>query len=171
MIDELIHVHDQFYIVSSSARLDDRTRVLKHGDTFAVFDRFGDIEAPGPPELGIYHQDTRFLSRLALRLGRNRPLLLSSTVKDDNALLTVDLTNPDFTIDGQVTVPRGTLHIFRTMFLWQGTCYERLRVYNYGLMPLDIPLYLQFDSDFADIFEVRGVRRERRGHKLEAVVK
>jgi glycogen debranching enzyme len=170
-LDDVIRVEDQYYILATSSLADDRTRMLKKGETFAVFDRYGDIQALGLGEQGLYHEGTRFLSRLALRLGRNRPLLLSSTVKDDNALLTVDLTNPDFTIDGQVTVPRGTLHIFRTMFLWQGTCYERLRVYNYGLMPLDIPLYLQFDSDFADIFEVRGVRRERRGHKLEAVVK
>ena len=46
-----------------------------------------------------------------------------------------------------------------------------MRVYNYGLQPLDLPLYLQFDSDFADIFEVRGLQRERRGHRLEAVAK
>jgi glycogen debranching enzyme len=106
-----------------------------------------------------------------LRLGRDRPLLLSSTVKDDNALLTVDLTNPDFTIDGHVLVPRGTLHIFRAKFLRQGMCYERLQIYNYGLMSVEVPVYLLLDADFADIFEVRGLRRERRGHKLEAVLK
>jgi glycogen debranching enzyme len=170
-LDDVIRVEDRYYILATSSLADDRTRVLKHGETFAVFDRYGDIQAPARGELGLYHEGTRFLSLFVLRVGRDRPLLLSSTVKDDNALLTVDLTNPDFTIDGQVSVPRGTLHIFRAKFLWQGTCYERLRVYNYGLMPLDIPLYLQFDSDFADIFEVRGLQRDRRGHRLEAVAK
>jgi glycogen debranching enzyme len=170
-LDDVIRVEDQYYILATSPLADDRTRVLKQGETFAVFDRYGDIQALGLGEQGLYHEGTRFLSRFILRLGRHRLLLLSSTVKDDNALLTVDLTNPDFTIGGQVSVPRGTLHILRTKFLWQGTCYERLRVYNYGIMVLDIPLYLQFDSDFADIFEVRGVRRERRGHRLEAVRK
>src|SRR5919108_3527847 len=168
---ETIQVNDQYSVLAESPRRDDRTRVLKHGETFAVFDRYGDIQASARGELGLYHEGPRFLSLFVLRVGRDRPLLLSSTVKDDNALLTVDLTNPDFTIDGQVTVPRGTLHLFRSKFLWQGTCYERLRVYNYGLMPLDIPLYLQFDSDFADIFEVRGLQRDRRGHRLEAVAK
>jgi glycogen debranching enzyme len=170
-LDDVIRVEDQYYILATSSLADDRTRVLKEGETFAVFDRYGDIQTLGRGEQGLYHEGTRFLSRFALRLGRNRPLLLSSTVKDDNVLLAVDLTNPDFTIDGQVTIPRGTLHIFRTKFIWQGTCYERLHVYNYGLMMLDIPLYLQFDTDFADIFEVRGLRRDHRGHKLEAVVK
>jgi glycogen debranching enzyme len=170
-VDDVIRVDDQCYILATSPLADDRTRVLKHNETFAVFDHYGDIQALGLGEQGLYHEGTRFLSRCALRLGRDRPLLLSSTVKDDNALLTVDLTNPDFTLDGQVTVPRGTLHILRAKFLWQGACYERLRISNYGCVPIDLPLYLHFDADFADIFEVRGLRRERRGHKLEAVVK
>jgi glycogen debranching enzyme len=129
---------------SLSARrcADDRTRGLKHGETFAVLDRYGDIHALGPDQQGLHHEDTQFLSRFVLQLGRSRPLLLSSTMKDDNALLTADLTNPDFTSDRQVTVPRGTLHIFPSTFLWQGTCYARMRVYNYGPMPIDIPLFL-----------------------------
>jgi glycogen debranching enzyme len=170
-MDDVIRVEDKHYMLVTSPLADDRTRVLKHGETFAVFDRYGNIQALGLGEQGLYHEGTRFLSRFVLRIGQSSPLLLSSTVNDDNVLLTVDLTNPDFTIDGQVTVPRGTLHIFRTKLLWQGTCYERLRVCNYGLMPLDIPLYLQFDSDFKDIFEVRGLQRYRRGDKLEAVAK
>jgi glycogen debranching enzyme len=170
-LDDVIRLEDQYYILATSSLADDRTRVLKHGETFVVFDRYGDIQPLGLGEQGLYHEETRFLSRQMLRLGRDRPLLLSSTVKDDNALLAVDLTNPDFTMDGHVVVPRGTLHIFRTKFLWQGVCYERLRIYNYGLMAVDVPLSLQLDADFADIFEVRGLRRQRRGYKLEAIVK
>jgi glycogen debranching enzyme len=170
-LDDVIRVEDQYYILATSSLADDRTQVLKQGETFAVFDRYGDMQALGLGEQGLYHEGTRFLSRFVLRLGSGRPLLLSSTVREDNALLTVDLTNPDFAIDGQVAVPRGTLHIFRNKFLWQGTYYERLQIYNYGLMPVDFPLYLQCDGDFVDIFEVRGLRREHRGRKLEAVVK
>jgi glycogen debranching enzyme len=170
-MDDVIRVEDHNYILATSSLADNRTRILKHGETFAVFDRYGDIQAPARGELGLYHEGTRFLSLFVLQVGRDRPLLLSSTVKDDNALLTVDLTNPDFTIDGKVTVPRGTLHIFRIKFLWQGICYKRLRVYNYGLIPINIPLYLQLDSDFSDIFEVRGLQRYRRGDKLEAMAK
>ena len=93
---------------------DDRIRVLKHDDTFAVFNRFGDI-TPSYGELGIYHQDTRFLSKLVLRLEKERPLLLSSTIKDDNAILAVDLMNPDVWHDGAVVIPHGTVHISRSM--------------------------------------------------------
>src|SRR5881628_3597886 len=95
MAREVIRVRDEFYIRSSSPRVDVRTRVLKQGETFAVFDRFGDIETFGTGVLGLYYQDTRFLSRLTLRLGKDRPLLLSSTVREDNAVMAVDATNPD----------------------------------------------------------------------------
>ena len=85
---------DSFYILATSTRADDRTRVLKHGETFAVFDRFGDVQPVGLGEQGLYHDGTRFLSRLELRIGGRRPLLLSSTVKEDNDLLAVDLAEP-----------------------------------------------------------------------------
>lgn len=170
MTDEIMRISDQFYILATSTWIDDRTRVLKHGNTFAVFDRFGDIEAWGPPELGIYHQDTRFLSRLALRLGKQRPMLLSSTVKDDNALLTVDLTNPDIGQSGKVSIPRGTLHIYRSKILWNATCYERLLVHNYGRASLAFTFDLEFDADFADLFEVRGMKRPHRGRRFPVEV-
>jgi hypothetical protein len=38
--------------------------------------------------------DTRYLSRLELRLNSTPLLLLSSNVEEDNAVLTVDLDNP-----------------------------------------------------------------------------
>ena len=169
-VDDVIRVNDQFYILSTSSMADDRTRVLKHDDTFVVFDRHGDIRPVGQGVQGLYHEGTRFLSRLELRLGKDRPMLLSSTVRDDNGLLAVDLTNPDSYAHGEVVVPRGMLHISRVMFLWQGTCFERLRLLNYSLVPLDLSFSLTFDADFADIFEVRGSKRPQRGRRLDDTV-
>ncbi|PYL22827.1 MAG: amylo-alpha-1,6-glucosidase [Verrucomicrobia bacterium] len=170
MAREVIRVRNEFYVRSSSARVDVRTRVLKQGDTFAVFDRFGDIETFGTGELGLYYQDTRFLSRLTLRLGKDRPLLLSSTVREDNAVMAVDATNPDARRDGEIVVPRGTLHVFRSKILWEKTCHERVRIHNYGRAAVDISLAIELDADFADIFELRGMNRERRGRRLETQV-
>ena len=171
MAREVIRVRNEFYIRSSSARLDARTLVLKQGDTFAVFDRFGDAETFGTGELGLYYQDTRFLSRLTLRLGKDRPLLLSSTVREDNAVMAVDATNPDTWRDSEIVIPRGILHVFRSKILWEKTCYERLRIHNYGRAAVDVSFAIEFDADFADIFEVRGMKRERRGRRLETELK
>src|SRR5438105_3032990 len=171
MAREVIRVRNEFYIRSSSPRVDVRTRVLKQGDTFAVFDRFRDIETFGTGELGLYYQDTRFLSRLTLRLGKDRPLLLSSTVREDNAVMAVDATNPDTWRDSEMVIPRGTVHVFRSKILWDKTCHERLRIHNYGRGPVDVSFAIEFDADFADIFEVRGMNRERRGRRLQSQVR
>ena len=164
---EVIRVRNEFYIRSSSARVDVRTRVLKQGDMYAVFDRFGDVETFGTGELGLFYQDTRFLSRLTLKLGKDRPLLLSSTVREDNAVLAVDATNPDVWRDSEIVVPRGTIHVFRSKILWDKACHERLRIHNYGRAAVDFVLAIEFDADFADIFELRGMQRERHGRRLE----
>src|SRR5262245_49161596 len=104
-------VKDPYYILASSPLADERDRVLKHGDTFAVFDHYGDIKPAGMGEEGLYHEGTRFLSRLGLRLLHERPLMLSSTVRDDNALLTVNLTNPDIYERERIIIQRGVLHL------------------------------------------------------------
>ena len=169
--DEVVSLHEQYYIQATSSRADDRTRVLKHDETFAVFDRFGDVQPVGLGEQGVYHDGTRFLSRLELRLGGRRPLLLSSTVKKENDLLTVDMATPDLKDQtGQLVLPRGTLHVFRTKFLWRSCCYERLRISNFAMTAVDVELAISFNADYADIFEVRGSKRERRGVRHEPVV-
>jgi glycogen debranching enzyme len=166
-MDEVIRVHDQYYILATSSRADDRTRVLKQGDTFAIFDHFGDIVPFGLGEQGVYHRGTRHLSRLDLRLNGVRPLLLSSSVREDNDLFVVDLTNPDIPIGAGVVFPRDILHIHRSKFLWEAACYERLHVTNHGLEPITLSLELFFGADFVDIFEVRGNTRPRRGRRLD----
>ncbi len=167
MPDETILIRDQYYIRAGSARIDDRTRVLKHGDTFAVFDRFGDIDPLGPGALGLYHGDTRFLSRLVLRLEGRRPLLLDSSVKEDNALLTVDLMNADTLRENDGAIARGSLHVFRSKVLWNSACHERVRLHNYAREPIAFAFSIQFDADFVDLFEVRGMPRARRGRIIE----
>ncbi len=157
---------DPYYILAAAPSADEHSRVLKSGDTFAVFDHYGDVRPVGLHEQGLYQGGTRFLSCFVLGLGRDRPLFLSSTIREDNELLTVDLTNPDMTGAGGAQVPRGSLHLFRIKFLWQGACYERLRIKNYGLIPVEVTVSLHFEADFVDIFEVRGTKRARRGQLL-----
>src|SRR5687768_6923474 len=130
----------------------------------------GDILPFGMGEQGLYHGGTRHLSRLELRLGKVRPLLLSSTVRENNDLFPVDLTNPDLELDDGEVLPRGLLHLFRSKLLWDSRCFEHLRLSNHGLSPIRVTLLLRFDADFADIFEVRGTRRAARGIDLEPEV-
>ena len=167
----------EFYIPATSSLQERRPRTLKHGDTFGVFDHYGNIvPGEGSPE-GIFHKDTRFLSSLQLLINERRPLLLSSIVQDNNALLTADLTNPDFFDEaGRLDLAKDTIHIVRAKFIWQGCAYERLAVRNFDTRAHDIRLTLLFQADFADLFEVRGHKRRARGrisaalHEADAVV-
>jgi len=163
---DVIEVESQFYIRADSSLADAQTLVLLHRDTFAVFDRHGDIQVLGSGQQGIFREETRYLSRLELRINGLRPLLLSSTVRDDNVLLSVDLTNPDMELPSGDTLLRGTLHIYRSKFLSENACLDRVSVHNYGLEPVSVVLSFAFEADFADIFEVRGQQRERRGIRL-----
>ena len=168
-VDELIQIQDRWYILASSSRIDDRTRVLKHDDMFAVLDRYGEMAPQGFGELGLYEDGTRFLSRLGISLARHRPLLLSSTLSRDNTRLLVDLTNPDLPAEGGAVVARGTIHLCREVILWNGVGYDQLRLVNHGRAPVAVDLSIHLDADFADIFEVRGTHRERAGRRLAPV--
>jgi glycogen debranching enzyme len=138
-------------------------RSLKHDDTFIVLDSHGDIGASAGGPDGLFNADTRYLARLELVLDEVQPLLLGSNLRDDNSALTIDLTNPDVYRNGRIVLQKDMLHIVRTIFLWRGTAYQRIGVQNHGERPASFDLTLLFDNDFADLFEVRGERRPRRG--------
>jgi glycogen debranching enzyme len=165
-VPDIITVGDQHYVRARSFLAGDRRHVLLSGDTFAIFDRFGDFSPIG--ECGLFHCDTRHLSTFTLRVNGQRPLFLSSTIRQDNALLSVDLTNPEIR-SGDQLIRHGTVHLHRAKFLRQTGCFEQLRIENYGTEKIELNLSVQFDADFADIFELRGGRRERRGRLLEPI--
>jgi glycogen debranching enzyme len=163
-----IEVEDKFYILATSSFADQRTMVLKQGDTFGIFDWYGDVHQVGSSTQGIFHNDTRYISQMEMNIDGHRPMLLSASPREDNQMLMVDLTNPDLLqADGEIIL-RGTIHILRSKFLWQSACHEKVKLFNYGLEPVSFSLEFKFESDFTDIFEVRGTTRERKGKKLPA---
>jgi glycogen debranching enzyme len=147
-----------------------RPRTLKHGDSFGLFDRAGDLNGlPGSPE-GLFHLDTRYLSRLGLLLNGQLPVLLGSALSADNTTLTCDLTNHDMPAAPDGPLPRGQLYLRRTKFIWNGACHERIAVRNFGDQTRQLRLDFDYGADFADLFEVRGRSRPARGRMHEAVV-
>ncbi|HEY9198486.1 MAG TPA: glycogen debranching N-terminal domain-containing protein [Gammaproteobacteria bacterium] len=166
---DFIDIAGHTYLLATSTRVDDRTRVLKYGDTFGVFDRHGDIQQIGNGEQGVFHEGTRHLSHLELSVNQSRPLLLNSSVKNANTLLAVDLTNPQLD-HAQAPIARSGLHLFRARVLWEGVCYEHLRLTNYLDTPVSFDIGVAFAADFADIFEVRGKERPARGRLLAPVI-
>src|SRR5689334_12714791 len=161
-----------FSIVAAQSLPERRLRTLKLGDAFAVLDPFGDIPGEGDAPEGVYRCDTRLLSDWRLLIAGTRPLLLGSAVRNDNAFLSCDLTNPDLHDgEGKVALPRESLHLRRVGVLGDEGYAERLVLRNFGHQRVAIAVEHRFAADFADLFEVRGQRRESRGQVLPPEVR
>lgn len=158
------------YISAGGSLQDRQPRTLKCGDAFGVFDRNGDVStAFGNPE-GLFFRDTRHLSRLSLSISGAIPLLLCSTLRDDNGALTCDLTNPDLFDGDTLLLEHDVMHIRRLKFIWRDACFERLTIRNYSDCRQHFSIEIAFAADFADVFEVRGSHRDRHGIRHPAVV-
>ncbi len=162
--DTLVRLQDdKYYILASSSYADDKVCILNYEDSFGVFDRWGDIKQIGSGVQGIYHQGTRFISEMELEINNYRPLLLSSNIKNENEILSVDLTNPDMDNGSGIIIPKGTIHIARSKFLQNGSFHELVILTNYGSDNYELEFVLSFNADFRDIFEIRGMERKKRG--------
>ncbi|HTH77908.1 MAG TPA: glycogen debranching N-terminal domain-containing protein, partial [Ramlibacter sp.] len=161
---------DNWYVLATLAHTELQPQVLKSGETFAIFDRFGDIAALAAADEGLFHNDTRHLSHMELLVDGLRPLQLGAGTEHANSVLGIDLMNPDIAVDHEVQLAKGTLHMHRTKLLRQGACQERLTVGNFGADTAEVRLGLTFAADFIDLFEMRGMRRERRGDMLAPAV-
>ncbi len=169
-MQDITFTKDQYSILARSSLADETQLVLKHSGTFLITDRHADIRPLGFEDHGLFHRDTRFLSRLVLRLGSKAPPLLSSAVSADNVLISVDLTNPDLdSADGR-PIKSGDIYLNRSIFLLEGCYYEHLRIANYGLSMRQFPLTFEFAADFVDIFELRGMERARRGSVVDPFI-
>jgi glycogen debranching enzyme len=163
---EPTEIESPFSIRATSGRRDPRTRVLKADETFVVLDRLGDVAPGGSGELGLYHRGTRFLSSFSVTIDGGRPFLLSSGVRDDSAVFVADLTNPDLLAGEEIVCPRGSVHVVRECRVRPRGLTEVLKLRNYASSHVGMRVAIAFDSDFADIFEVRGTVRARRGRRL-----
>lgn len=166
LVDDVLSYGGRYYVRLTGPLADENDRVLKHGETFVLVDRHGDIRPIGLAEEGVYHEGTRYLSRLVMRVGDERPLLLGSTARSDNSRLAVDLTNPDLVGPDGVELLGNTVHLARRKCLVDGVAYERVTARNYGGRRVILPLSFGFGADFADLFEVRGTDRTMAGEHL-----
>lgn len=136
-------------------------QVIKDDRTFLVTDRFGNVPEGNTSALGLYHKDTRFLSGLDLTVDGMEPILLHSSTERNYSQI-VELTYPFESIDQERLHRKENVSIQRFRVL-SGSLHERIRVRNFGTKVRRLTLTVDFDADFLDIFEVRGLPRERRG--------
>lgn len=155
---------EPFYIVAHSAASLEHSRVLRQGDAFALLDPFGDIPGQGgSAAFGLFYAGTRHLSRSWLTFSGQRLMLLGSHVNPESSTLRVAMTNADLLRGGKVAIPRESMHLERHALLWEACLHQVFRVVNYCSDTIRSDLRLEFAADFADVFEVRGARRQQRG--------
>jgi glycogen debranching enzyme len=145
---------------------DVETLVRAHGTHFIVTNRFGDIAPRGARELGLFADDTRYLSRYELHVEGGSLIHLSSSTFD------AAVNQIDHMVSGSGVLlddPENFLHVQRRQLVDTAFC-EELRLVNYVQQVVEIDLRIVFEADFADVFEVRGAHRRRRGTSLPPVV-
>jgi glycogen debranching enzyme len=145
-----------------------RKHALMQGRAFTVTDVVGDFPIHARGELGFYWRGTRHVSVLELRVGGARPLLLVSELSGDEREIEVEMTNGD--LRATPLVPRDVLHICRRQTL-DDECLElEAIVANHHHSAVATTLTFEVQSDWKDMFEVRGKERTTRGRELPPTV-
>lgn len=130
-------------------------RVIKENDLFLLTDQKGDITVNHPYGLGLYKEDTRFLSEFNLKINGEAPVLLSSSAAD-NYIAKILLTNPHIEKCGKVVLWRESIEIERTRFIYKDIFYETISFKNYYPKSVIFEATIHMDVDFVDMFIVRG---------------
>ena len=167
----VVKIGPDYYVLASSMASRRASQVLANGRSFAVFGAAGDIVDSPLEALGFFASDTRHLSRFELRIARATPYFLSSYLSDDRAQFRATLTNAGLGERGSANwLPRNSIGVDRGWVLNGVALYHHVTLRNYARAAVEIEIDFLYGADFADVFEVRGLRRARRGQMLNPSV-
>jgi glycogen debranching enzyme len=142
---------------------------LIEGKTFLSTTLAGDIMPPGAPDVGFFFDDTRFLSRLELRVGGYRTVVLSSST-EQTFVSQIELTTGQGKLRENYEVPENTVHIRREQLLASDIFYDHLTFENFNLHDVVLDFEMAYEADFMDVFQVRGVARQHFGRYFKPIV-
>lgn len=141
---------------------------LIDGKTFLSASVAGDIAPPGAPDVGYFHQDTRFLSQLELKVSGHRAVVLSSST-EKNMASQVELTMGNVTIRDSLDLPENTVHIRREQLLYKDVFFDNFSFENFNLQDIEFDAELTYAADFVDVFQVRGCARGKSGQHYRPI--
>ncbi len=139
---------------------------LIDGKTFLSTTVAGDLVPAGAPDVGFFHDDTRFLSHLELRVGGHRTVVLSSSTEKTFASQ-IELTTGNITLRDSLDLPENTIHIRREQLLAADVFFDHITFENFNLNPVTFTAEMSYDADFVDVFQVRGCARNRCGQHYQ----
>lgn len=144
-------------------------RTIKNNKIFLVTDQNGDIIGGNTSGFGLYTDDTRFLSRLELKLNDTKPVILSSSSEagHSSVIIGTNVIMSDYT-DSDKEIIQETVQVKRESIIY-GAFFETITIANYNLFEVGLKLDLFFDADFLDIFEVRNIVPGEKGLERKVV--
>ncbi len=131
------------------------------GNTFVVSDRRGDIEASPTDTTGLFHVDTRFLSKWVMTLNGQR---LDPMSTDDLQYFATQF----FLVPATGTIyTNAKVSVLRRRYVDAGFR-EEVIIQNHAREALDFTLRFEAAADFADLFEVKDALRKK-GERYERI--
>jgi glycogen debranching enzyme len=154
----------------------DKLITIKDDYIFLVSNEAGDLTG-NTANSGLYFKDTRYLSLFELKVGGERPELISysteynigATFRLSKSLLS-ETTDTDSSIAPEWTTAAHAIGITRKRCINQGLL-ETITITNYHPTPVNLPLSLKIGADFADLFQVRGFKHKWHGVAAEIELK
>jgi glycogen debranching enzyme len=142
---------------------------LIEGKTFLSTTVAGDITPAGAPDVGFFHDDTRFLSHLELKVDGHRAVVLSSSTENTFSSQ-IELTTGNIRLRDSFYLPENTIHIRREQLLGSDVFFDRFTFENFNLSSVKLCVELSLEADFVDVFQVRGCPRAVHGQYYRPVV-
>jgi glycogen debranching enzyme len=142
---------------------------LIRGRTFLVSNQSGDLMPPGAPNVGLFREDTRYLSQIELLVNGHPPSVLSATTEGAYANR-VELTVKGILPGKGLDIPVNTVFLHREQILESEGLYDILQIQNFHSDTAHLVVEITYDSDFMDIFQVRGIIRGKSGRYFEPLI-
>lgn len=162
--------------------------VVKGGNLFMLLDTQGDADIDVNAAHGLYFHDCRFMSKFNLKLGKHTLIPLLHTDAQDE-VAEFELVNPALALQeapgvnpnqpanqrgshansdneqNHEHIPAQSIGVSRRIEL-NDKLQQTIRIQNFNQKRVEIELLLEFDSDFLDIFTIRGTQGGKRGEYL-----
>jgi len=137
--------------------------VIKNGAHFLIMNDQGmmPLSRGVPAPFGLFRDDTRYMSAWQIYINKTHPRLLA---RDIASGFQAEFVYGNPKVDD---LPEQSVLVTRSVVIEDRLC-EKMVVTNYHSKAVDVEIAIVFDSDFADMFEVRGAKRTARG-TMEAV--
>ncbi|MCD1295283.1 amylo-alpha-1,6-glucosidase [Methanocella sp. CWC-04] len=138
--------------------------VIRENDLTLITLPNGDIPVDKDQGYGLYYHDCRFLSGFTLKVNDQQLTNILSSDEKDYAS-TIMATNHYLIDNNDAEIPENTITIRRERNI-PGFLNEKITIKNYNEFEVTLSVQLHFESDFKDIFTVRGIEKGPDGHML-----